>query len=131
MIERLDSYFAAPLKAVSLRAARSEILAANLANADTPNYKARDFNFASALRNIQDSGFAMSKTSGRHLSAKTTSALTAALQYRIPVQDSIDGNTVETDTEAAQFSNNAIGTQADLSFLNARIRGLFAAIQGQ
>lgn len=131
MIERLDQHFAAPLRALSLRTARSEVLAANIANADTPHYKARDFNFATALKSAQDSGFGMTRTSERHLSGKSTSPLMVALQYRVPVQDSIDGNTVETDTELAQFSNNAIATQADLAFLNSKIRGMFTAIQSQ
>ncbi len=129
MIERLDKYFAAPLRALNLRSARSEVLSANIANADTPHYKARDFDFAKALSGARETGFGMHKTSERHLSGKTASPVVAALQYRVPVQDSIDGNTVETDMELAQFSNNAIGMQADLAFMSAKIRGMFAAIQ--
>ncbi len=129
MINLLDNHFAEPLRALNLRTARSEVLAANIANADTPHYKARDFNFSAALRGASDTRFFMTQTSDRHLVGRSASVASAALQYRIPVQASIDGNTVELDTELAEFSNNAIGFQADLAFMNSKIRGMFAAIQ--
>ncbi|MFN0314237.1 MAG: flagellar basal body rod protein FlgB [Burkholderiales bacterium] len=128
MINLLDAHFAQPLRALNLRTARSEVLAANIANADTPQYKARDFSFATALKSAGDARFSMALTSERHLSGRST--VSPALQYRIPVQASIDGNTVELDTELAQFSNNAIGFQADLAFMNRKIHGMVAAIQG-
>ena len=131
MIDRLNTYFAAPMRALNLRAARSEVLSTNIANSDTPHFKARDFNFAQALQGAHEISFAMQRTADRHLSGNVTAPVMTALQYRVPVQPSIDGNTVEMDTELAQFSNNAIGMQADLNFLSARIRGMVSAIQGQ
>lgn len=131
MIDRLDAHFAAPLRALGVRVARSEVLAANIANADTPHFKARDLDFSQVLRGAQDRGFAMTRTSDRHLPGKSTSALEAALQYRVPVQPSIDGNTVELDNELAQYSNNAIYMQADLNFLNGKIRSMQTALQSQ
>ena len=131
MIETLDTFFAAPLRTLNLRATRSEVLSTNIANADTPHYKARDFSFAQALKSASDSGFVLQRTSDRHLSGRVTTPTVAALQYRIPLQPSIDGNTVEMDTELAQFSNNAIGMQADLSFMSGKIRSMLAALQTQ
>ncbi len=127
MINLLDAHFAQPLRALNLRTARSEVLAANIANDDTPHYKARDFSFAAALKSAGEARFALTQTSDRHLSGR--SSISPALQYRVPVQSSIDGNTVELDTELAEFSNNAIGFQADLGFMNSKIQGMRAAIQ--
>lgn len=131
MINRLDAHFAGPMRALSARTARSEILATNIANADTPHYKARDLDFSQALKNADRGGFSMHRTSDRHLTGRSTTPLMAALQYRIPVQPSIDGNTVELDNEVAQFSNNAIYMQADLNFLNGKMRSMQTAIQSQ
>ena len=71
------------------------------------------------------------RTSMRHLGEALGSSLPVALQYRVPVQASIDGNSVELDTELAQFSDNALRMQADLTFLNSRFRMLQSAITGQ
>lgn len=131
MLSRLDAHFAAPLRALGVRTARSEMLATNIANADTPHYKARDLDFAQVLRNVDRAGFGMARTSERHLAGNTVTPLMAAMQYRIPVQPSIDGNTVEVDNELAQFSNNAIYMQADLNFLNGKIRTMQTALQSQ
>jgi flagellar basal-body rod protein FlgB len=133
MLNGLDAHLAAPLQALNLRAHRSEVLASNIANADTPNYKARDFDFAAALSGAigATQSLALARTSVRHLSGAAGLALGVALQYRVPIQPSIDGNTVEMDTELAQFSDNALRMQADLAFMSDRIRSLLTAIQGQ
>jgi flagellar basal-body rod protein FlgB len=133
MLNGIDAHLAGPLQALNLRAQRSEVLASNIANADTPNYKARDFDFAAALRGAVGTAqrVALARTSVRHLPGSAAGAAGPALQYRVPVQPSIDGNTVEMDTELAQFSDNALRMQADLAFMSDRIRGLTTAIQGQ
>lgn len=133
MLTGLDNYLAGPVNALSLRAARSEVLASNIANADTPNYKARDFDFTAILRDAVQGKQAIevARTAARHLTLAPTSPVAGPLQYRIPVQPSIDGNTVELDTELAQFSDNALRTQADLTFLSQRLRTLQMAITGQ
>jgi flagellar basal-body rod protein FlgB len=133
MLNALDAHLAGPLQALNLRAYRTEVLASNIANADTPNYKARDFDFATVLRGAIGTRerIAVARTSTRHLAGTGGNAPAAALQYRVPVQPSIDGNTVEMDTELAQFSDNALRMQADLSFMSARLRELQTAIQGQ
>jgi flagellar basal-body rod protein FlgB len=137
MLNGIDQHLAGPLQALSLRAARAETLSANIANADTPRYKARDFDFPAALRAaLGGSGETLPpvhlvRTSSQHLGSLSGSSLPVALQYRVPVQGSIDGNTVELDTELGQFSDNALRMQADLTFLSSRFRLLQTAITGQ
>jgi flagellar basal-body rod protein FlgB len=128
-------------EALKLRAERQRVLASNIANADTPNYKATDFDFKSALSSAVagSTGSANSvlngavRTDPRHL-ATSTSTLSLPgvdLQYRTPNQLSIDGNTVEMDAERASFADNAVRYEASLRFLNAQIKALNTAIQGQ
>ncbi|MBL0124606.1 MAG: flagellar basal body rod protein FlgB [Betaproteobacteria bacterium] len=124
--------------ALKLRAERQRVLAANIANADTPNYKAMDFDFKSALQNAT-TGFGsptsaaagVFKTDARHLSTSTLSLPGVNMQYRTPNQLSIDGNSVEMDTERASFADNAVRYEASLRFLNGQIKTLSLAIQGQ
>jgi flagellar basal-body rod protein FlgB len=124
--------------ALKLRAERQRVLAANIANADTPNYKAMDFDFKSALQNAT-TGFASStsaaagtfRTDPRHFSTSTLSLPGVNMQYRTPNQLSIDGNSVEMDTERASFADNAVRYEASLRFLNGQIKTLTLAIQGQ
>ena len=129
----LDSFLAAPVQALQARNYRAEVLASNIANADTPHYKARDFDFPRALHEAMAARApaGLMKTSLRHLDAVGGKPIATALQYRIPVQASIDANTVELDTELAQFSDNALHMQADLTFLGNRFRMLQIAISGQ
>jgi flagellar basal-body rod protein FlgB len=134
MLQALDDSLRAPLRALDLHARRMEVLSSNIANADTPNFKARDFDFAAALRTAiagTQTKVGLARTDRAHLEGRKSSDLLARLQYRVPVQPSIDGNTVELDRELAQFSDNALRYQADLTFLNQRISTLRTAISGQ
>jgi len=137
MLNGIDQFVATRMHALNLRAQRSEVLAANIANADTPNFKAQDFDFPSALQSALSGprgsqGVAqMDRTSPGHLSGGRGRVPGADLQYRIPVQSSIDGNTVELDTELGKFTDNAIRYQADLTFMSNQIRLLQVAIAGQ
>lgn len=133
MLTGLDSYLAGPARSLSVRAARTEVLASNIANADTPNYKARDMDFAAVLRGAMGNAqrVALVRTSAAHIPSAAGGSAAAPLLYRVPMQPSIDGNTVELDTELAQFSDNAVHTQADLTFLSQRLRTLQMAITGQ
>ena len=135
MINRADSGMAFQEKALGLRAYRQQVLAGNIANADTPNYKARDFDFASALKDAvagrQTGDLALARTSPRHLNGTAGTGTDPRLLYRTPAQDSADGNTVDMDVERAQFSENAVHYEAGLSFLSGRIKTMLAAIQGQ
>lgn len=132
MLDRIDSYLGPNLKALNLRAYRSEVLAGNVANADTPHYKARDFDFGAAMTGATlRADLRLAQTSGGHLDSKTASSGGPRLQYRIPAQPSIDGNTVEMDAEVGRFSDNAMRYQASLTFMSAQIRTLQTALQGQ
>jgi flagellar basal-body rod protein FlgB len=116
--------------ALQVRSRRLELLASNLANADTPNYKARDIDFRAALGQAQQ-GQAVSirRTHDAHL-AVGAPGLGIEPQYRVPNQPSLDGNTVDAQLEQAAFSQNAVQYQASLDFLNARFRGLRNALGG-
>ncbi|MEI2417596.1 flagellar basal body rod protein FlgB [Orrella sp. JC864] len=123
-------------QAISLRAQRQEVLASNIANADTPNYKARDFDFAQALRGAMEGSMRLpdtrlALTSARHIPAKALSPDPQGLMYRVPVQPSLDGNTVDMDVERVNFADNTLKYQTSLAVLSGRIRGLMAAMQQQ
>lgn len=132
MASKIDNALFFQQQALGLRAQRQQILAGNIANADTPNYKARDFEFATALKEAvagRSSGnLALTTTDVAHLpgSAQENSA---RLLYRNPVQPSADGNTVDMDVERAQFSENAVQYEAGVAFITAQIKLLTAAVQ--
>ena len=135
MTSRIDDALSFQSKALGLRAYRQQILAGNIANADTPNYKARDIDFSAALKNAvagRDAGgsLALAATSSRHLQGTSDSG-PVRLLYRTPMQPSADGNTVEMDVERAAFSENAIRYEAGLRFITGRVKTLLTAIQGQ
>ena len=117
-------------QALRVRAQRNEVLSSNIANADTPNYKARDLDFASALKNAKGGQLAMKTTSQLHTQPSGFAPTGAQLKYRIPMQPTLDGNTVETDVEQAAFAENAVQYRASLTFLNGAISGLRYAIKG-
>ncbi|HDZ47878.1 hypothetical protein LCGC14_0150930 [marine sediment metagenome] len=142
MIDQLESAFNYHQKALGLRQARHEVLASNIANADTPNYKARDIDFASELKKAVDGtpgtasnaggGLTLARTSGNHIAGEGPAwrgVGSADLLYRIPDQPSLDGNTVDMDRERTQFADNAVRYQAGLTILNSRIQGLKNAMQ--
>ncbi|XKH60280.1 flagellar basal body rod protein FlgB [Halomonas sediminis] len=139
MIDQLESAFNYHQQALGLRQARHEVLAANIANADTPNYKARDMDFAGELQKAVESGqspaggggLVLSRTSERHLqgAGPPTGGSHSELLYRIPDQPSLDGNTVDMDRERSQFADNSVRYQAALTILNSRIQGLKNAMQ--
>jgi flagellar basal-body rod protein FlgB len=115
-------------QALEIRARRAEILAANLANTDTPNYQARDIDFKAALASWQDHP-ALQATHADHLQGSAGRA--NGLLYRQPAQMAIDGNTVEEEHEKAQFADNAFRYQASLRLLGNRVQGLLSAIRGE
>jgi len=129
-----DSALGVHETALRLRAQRAGLLASNLANADTPGYKAKDINFGQALANRMDNQSAdipMSATRSGHIKFnKGDSGFTETL-YRTPNQPSIDGNTVEEQVEHAQFMKNNLEFQASFTFLNSKFKGLTKAIKGE
>ena len=118
-------------QALLLREKRGEVLAANLANADTPDYKAQDLDFKSVFKqNLAGRAVSMERTQTGHIAAQTT-VLGADLKYRNPQQPSLDGNTVEAHIEQAKYAENAVQYEASLSFLKNQFSGLMTAIKGQ
>lgn len=131
----IDSALGIHADALALRSRRAEVLANNLANADTPHYKARDFDFKSSLAKAQGqspiNSVRLVTTQSGHIAANAGAGrIDAELQYRIPSQPSLDGNTVDTQIEQAEFTQNAIQYQTSLTFLSGKIRGLLTAIRG-
>lgn len=161
MIGKLDEALRFHETALSLRAQRQQLLASNIANADTPNYKAKDIDFNSALKGalakstspVPASGPATSsarplglsspsgmlgssglaRTSAAHLPGSTASLAGngAQVQFRTAAQGNVDGNTVDMDAERNQFVDNALRYEAGLTLVSSKIKGLIAAIQGQ
>lgn len=128
---KLDDAFGIHEQALKLRSQRSELLAGNLANADTPGFKARDFDFAQVLKGQVAQGADLRTTNTRHISTAGSGVVPAgALGYRVPLQASVDGNTVDVEQEQMAFSRNAMEYQASLQFLSGRIKGLLSAIRG-
>lgn len=136
MIDRLNNHFGFQQTALALRQERQEVLAANIANADTPNYKARDFDFSKALENAMGSGTKptvgpthLTLTAARHIPGAAFPLPDNNLLYRQPLQPSLDGNTVDMDVERMAFAENTMQYQTSLSLISQRIKGLTAALQ--
>jgi len=115
-------------QALLLHARRMDVLATNLANADTPRFKARDFDFAATLTQAATLAGDLTRTDSQHLPTSAPGATNLA--YRVPFQPARDGNTVETDLELSRFAANAVAYQASLLFVNSRIATLRTAITG-
>lgn len=103
-------------EALALRLSRAELLAANLANVDTPNFQAKDIDYAAEMQR-SSSGF--------------SAPATPQVMYRVPNQPSSDGNTVELNVEQAEFAKNTQDYQMSLAFLNMKFSGLKQAIEGK
>ena len=129
MTSPLDKSFALPAAALRIHDQRARLVAENIANADTPNYKARDLDFRTALREAGGSG-ELRATNARHLQASGPAG-SAQVLYRVPESPSLDGNTVESHAEQARFAENTVRYQAALNFLGSRIQGLIGAIKGE
>ena len=127
---KLDDVFGIHEEALRVRARRSEVLASNLANADTPGYKARDFDFQAVLRKEMQSPVRLASTQPGHIRNDQGVVASTQMAYRIPQQASLDGNTVELEREQTEFSANAMRYEASLRFLDGRIKGLLTAIKG-
>jgi flagellar basal-body rod protein FlgB len=176
MLDRMTDAIDFHGKALQLRAQRQEVLSSNIANADTPGFKARDFDFAAALRNAagpasagvpgtalgSDGGFAADGAGGGRVVSTLTGAVAHAapalsrsqpghlapghsgatlagravehstrLQYTVPEQASLDGNSVDLNRERANFADNSLRYEATLRFINGRVRTMITAIRGE
>ena len=123
-MNQLDQLLNFNHQALNLRAQRQQVLASNIANADTPGYKARDYDFKSALAT------AVATPAAAETSGGATPAPAPELLYRSVIQPSIDGNTVDMDMERAQFAENTVHYEANITMLTHQIRMMLAAIQG-
>lgn len=123
--------------ALRLRAQRQQLLASNIANADTPHYKARDFDFSrtlqTAIAGSSSFGSRLTTTSPKHIARNAANAFGATatpIQYRSAQQASVDSNTVDMDLERNQFIDNAIRYEASLTMASGQVKSLLTAIQG-
>jgi flagellar basal-body rod protein FlgB len=134
MSSRIDDALRFNQTALSLRAARQELIASNIANADTPNFKAKDIDFASALKGAMSGAgpkLALAATAAAHLGGDDgKTVMGAPLLYRNASQPSADGNTVDMDVELAQFADNALRYEASVKFVSDDIKKILTAIQG-
>ena len=133
MASRIDQELNVSQTALGLRAYRQELLASNIANADTPNFKAREIDFKSSLNAALGGSAAtqlpLAQTAAGHLPASGGNRYGAALQYRTDYQSSVDGNTVNMDVERGAFAENALHMEALLSFVRDKFKDLNAAVQ--
>jgi flagellar basal-body rod protein FlgB len=132
----INEYLGVHAAALDVRARRTELIANNLANADTPGYKARDIDFREAMARASGGkstgGVHLSTTQPGHIGGATCAEATGNpdLKYRTPLAPALDGNTVDAQLEQAAFAENAVRYQATLTFLNNKFRGLLTAILG-
>jgi len=142
MTGKLDDMLRFHQTALSLRGSRQQLIASNIANADTPNYKARDIDFTQALKGAMAKGAgsnasapgALTQTSAQHMASNAGNSTVgpggAPLKFRHIAQPNVDGNTVDMDVERNQFADNAIRYEASLTLINSQIRSLLTAING-
>ena len=132
-----DNFLGATDDALLLRSRRSEILASNLANADTPGYKAKDIDFKAAMSDAMGNAsefkkgtLKMATSNAKHMQ-NSQNNFSADIMYRNPYQPSLDGNTVETGVEKTEFSKNSVHYTASLRFITGKFKSLTMAIKGQ
>jgi flagellar basal-body rod protein FlgB len=141
MIDQLDADFKFGQEALNLRGYRQHVLSSNIANADTPGYEARDLDFATTLTSALKkgghdesgkSGLTLATTNAGHIAAQAPSSMGddmyGKLAYRNPIQQSLDGNTVDLDTERVNFADNALHYEMGMTMITGQIKGMMAAI---
>ncbi len=116
---------------LSVYAQRSNLLASNIANTNTPGFKARDIDFRAALAKASGDQMALSTTHAGHMGGSSSAVSDAEALYRVPTQSSLDGNTVNSQVEQAEFTENAVRYQSTLTFLSGKFKGLKLAIKGE
>ncbi|BBJ22465.1 flagellar basal body rod protein FlgB [Candidatus Nitrotoga sp. AM1P] len=134
MVSKIDNALQFNRTVLNLRAARQELIASNIANVDTPNYKAKDIDFAKTLQGAISGNTAklqMAGTVPHHLSSSPgENVMGAPVMFRNVVQPSADGNTVDMDVERAQFADNALRYEASVKFVDSQIKSVLTALQG-
>lgn len=131
----IDNHFGISAQSVLARSKRAEILASNIINADTPNYKAKDLDFASILNAKKNVGsikpVSIATSHGNHISSSSTDVYALQTKYRIPEHASLDGNTVDSYVEKGKFAENAVRYQISLTMLNNKIQSLINNLKGE
>jgi flagellar basal-body rod protein FlgB len=138
MFEQLTNRLDQHANSLLLRAQRQQVIASNIANADTPGFVARDFDFAQALKSAntgtQGDGVRMVTTGAGHMRSVSSEGQLLGgtrLGYTVQTQPSLDGNSVDMDRERAAFTDNAIRYESTLRFINGHVKTMLSAIQGQ
>ncbi len=129
----LNTYLGIQPEALQVQSRRLQVIADNLANVDTPNYKARDIDFQAALSAAAggtDAPVTLQTTQPDDIGANTAADGSAALKYRVPLAPSLDGNTVNSELEQAAFAETTVRYQATLTFISTSLRNLMTAITG-
>lgn len=134
MVSKIDNALQFNRTVLNLRAARQELVASNIANVDTPNYKAKDIDFAKTLQGAISGNtvkLQMAGTAPHHLSSISgENVMGSPVMFRNVVQPSADGNTVDMDVERAQFADNALRYEASVKFVDNQIKSVLTALQG-
>ncbi|MGE0099264.1 MAG: flagellar basal body rod protein FlgB [Hydrogenophaga sp.] len=133
MLEQMTAKLDFHANALLLRSQRQQVIASNIANADTPGYVARDFDFAQALKNASGAlgGSAMAATDTRHMRLGGGQGGQPELAYTLQTQPSQDGNSVDLDRERANFVDNSVRYESTLRFINGHVKTMLSAITGQ
>lgn len=129
-MQEIRAHLGAHAASLALRATRNDILASNIANAATPNFKARDIDFKAEFDRLEGVRGELTTTNDRHLPALQPTG-PSRMQYRVPLNPSMDGNTVELPVEQMQFSENVLRYQISLAMINRKVSGLTSAIKGE
>ncbi|TXI19810.1 MAG: flagellar basal body rod protein FlgB [Nitrosomonas sp.] len=134
MINKLEKELNLHHQALNLRVARQELLSSNVANADTPNFKAKDIDFSSVLNEklsatTNSRAVNLNTTSPLHFGSVNDSVFGDSVLYRVPLQPSADGNTVDMDMERTRFADNSVKYDASITFINNEFRNLMLAMQ--
>lgn len=131
MLDRLESHISLQRTALNTRVFRQELLASNIANADTPHFKARDIDFKQALQGEieRKGGIDLRRTSPRHLEGVKETGFGPAVKYRTEYQSAVDGNTVDMDIERSAFAENNTRMQAGITFVRELLKEMSAAVQ--
>lgn len=125
----INKVFGIHAEALQLHSQRTELLAANMANADTPHYKALDVDFKAALSRSNYMLVNLATTNRVHMNMGSGSGMSVQTQYRVPQQPALDGNTVDTQIEKSLFAENALRYQISLNFLNGKIKSVMNALR--
>lgn len=135
MIDRLEHEIQFNRNAMNLRGYRQELLASNIANADTPYFKAKDIDFKSALANVMagrgEGSIELSRTNAGHIEGSGAGRFDSQAKYRAEYQGSVDGNTVNIDVERTAFTENSVHMEALLTFIKDQFKEMQTAITGQ